>query len=63
MAERKPEWPEAGNLDMVTAEPVTDHGAYVKFYEFDKRWLLHTSKDTVTTVSKVGGESTFRREK
>jgi len=63
MAECKPEWPEAGDLVIVTVESVTDYGAYVKFDEFDKRWLLHTSQDTVTTVSKAGGESTFRREK
>jgi hypothetical protein len=63
MAERKSEWPEAGDLVTATAEPVTYHGAYAKLYEFDKHGLLHASQDIVTAVSKAGGECTFRRGK
>ena len=30
MAERKPEWPVAGDLVIATIERVTDYGAYAK---------------------------------
>jgi translation initiation factor 2 alpha subunit (eIF-2alpha) len=60
MAERKPEWSEAGDLVIVTVEPVTDYGAYVKFDEFDKRWLLHVSEISSSCIRNI---SIFRREK
>jgi len=44
MAERKPEWPEVGDLVIATIETVTDYGAYAKLDEFDKRGLLHVSE-------------------
>jgi translation initiation factor 2 subunit 1 len=44
MAERKPEWPENGDLVIATIESVTDYGAYAKLDEFDKRGLLHVSE-------------------
>jgi translation initiation factor 2 subunit 1 len=44
MAERKPEWPEAGDLVIATIETVTDYGAYAKLDEFNKRGLLHVSE-------------------
>jgi translation initiation factor 2 subunit 1 len=43
MAERKPQWPEVGDLVIATIETVTDYGAYVNLGEFDKRGLLHVS--------------------
>ena len=30
MAERKPEWPKAGDLVIATIETVTDYGAYAE---------------------------------
>ncbi|MDR0797118.1 MAG: translation initiation factor IF-2 subunit alpha [Nitrososphaerota archaeon] len=44
MVERKPEWPENGDLVIATIETVTDYGAYAKLDEFDKRGLLHVSE-------------------
>jgi translation initiation factor 2 subunit 1 len=44
MAERKPEWPEAGDLVIATIETVTDYGAYAKLDEYNKRGLLHVSE-------------------
>ena len=44
MAERKPEWPEAGDLVIATIETVTDYGAYAKLDEYDHRGLLHVSE-------------------
>ena len=43
MAERKPQWPEVGDLVITTIETVTDYGAYVNLGEYDKRGLLHVS--------------------
>jgi hypothetical protein len=48
MAERKPEWPEAGDLVIATIETVTDYEAYAKL---------------VVNITKVGGQCSFRREK
>ena len=44
MAERKPEWPENGDLVIATIETVTDYGSYAKLDEFEKRGLLHVSE-------------------
>src|SRR3972149_1888656 len=44
MAERKPEWPEVGDLVITTIETVTDYGAYAKLDEYNKRGLLHVSE-------------------
>src|SRR3989304_5226926 len=44
MAERKPEWPEPGDLVIATIETVTDYGAYAKLDEYEKRGLLHVSE-------------------
>lgn len=44
MALRRQEWPEVGDLVIVTVETVTDYGAYVRLDEFDKKGLLHVSE-------------------
>ena len=44
MAERKLEWPEAGELVIASIETVTDYGAYAKLDEYDKHGLLHISE-------------------
>ncbi len=44
MAERKPQWPKAGDLVIATVETVTDYGAYAKLDENDQRRLLHVSE-------------------
>ena len=44
MVERKPEWPEHGDLVIATIETVTDYGAYAKLDEYNKRGLLHVSE-------------------
>ena len=40
MAERKPEWPEAGDLVIGMVKTVTDYGAYAKLDEYGQRGLL-----------------------
>jgi translation initiation factor 2 subunit 1 len=44
MSERKPRWPEVGDLVIATIENGTDYGAYVNLDEYDKRGLLHVSE-------------------
>jgi translation initiation factor 2 alpha subunit (eIF-2alpha) len=44
MAERKPEWPEVGDLVIATMESVTTYGAYAKFDEYDEQGLLRVSE-------------------
>jgi translation initiation factor 2 alpha subunit (eIF-2alpha) len=72
MAERKPEWPEAGDLVIATIETVTDYGAYAKLDEYNKRGFYFTSQKSslqksaesvILNVTKSGGQGTFRREK
>ena len=53
MAERKLEWPEAGDLVIVTVETVTDYGAYVKLDEFGKRGLLHVSEISSSWIRNI----------
>ena len=52
MAERKPEWPEAGDLVIATIETVTDYGAYAKLDEYNKRGLLHVSEISSAKISR-----------
>jgi len=53
MEERKPEWPEAGDLVIATIETVTDYGAYAKLDEYDKRGLLHVSEISSSWIRNI----------
>jgi len=53
MAERKPEWPENGDLVIATIESVTDYGAYAKLDEFNKRGLLHVSEISSSWIRNI----------
>lgn len=53
MAERKPQWPEAGDLVIATIETVTDYGAYAKLDEYDKRGLLHVSEISSSWIRNI----------
>jgi len=53
MAERKPEWPEVGDLVIATIETVTDYGAYAKLDEFGKRGLLHVSEISSSWIRNI----------
>ena len=53
MAERKPEWPEIGDLVIATIETVTDYGAYAKLDEFNKRGLLHVSEISSSWIRNI----------
>ncbi|MCL1970393.1 MAG: translation initiation factor IF-2 subunit alpha [Candidatus Bathyarchaeota archaeon] len=53
MAERKPEWPENGDLVIATIESVTDYGSYAKLDEFNKRGLLHVSEISSSWIRNI----------
>jgi len=53
MAVKKPEWPEVGDLVIVTVESVTDYGAYVKLDEYDKKGLLHISEISSSWIRNI----------
>ncbi len=53
MTERKPEWPEAGDLVIATIETVTDYGAYAKLDEYSKRGLLHVSEISSSWIRNI----------
>jgi len=53
MAERKPEWPESGDLVIATIETVTDYGAYAKLDEYNKRGLLHVSEISSSWIRNI----------
>jgi len=53
MAERKPQWPEVGDLVIATIEAVTDYGAYAKLDEFEKRGLLHVSEISSSWIRNI----------
>ena len=53
MAERKPQWPEAGDLVIATIETVTDYGAYAKLDEYEKRGLLHVSEISSSWIRNI----------
>jgi translation initiation factor 2 subunit 1 len=53
MTERKPEYPEVGDLVIATIESVTDYGAYVKLDEYNKRGLLHVSEISSSWIRNI----------
>jgi len=53
MEERKPKWPEVGDLVIATIETVTDFGAYAKLDEYDKRGLLHVSEISSSWIRNI----------
>src|SRR5512136_673297 len=53
MAERKPEYPEIGDLVIATIETVTDYGAYAKLDEYNKRGLLHVSEISSSWIRNI----------
>jgi translation initiation factor 2 subunit 1 len=53
MTERKPNWPETGDLVIATIETVTDYGAYAKLDEYNKRGLLHVSEISSSWIKNI----------
>jgi translation initiation factor 2 subunit 1 len=53
MAERKPGWPQVGDLVIATIENVTDYGAYAKLDEYGKRGLLHVSEISSSWIRNI----------
>ena len=53
MVERKPEYPEPGDLVIATIETVTDYGAYAKLDEYGKRGLLHVSEISSSWIRNI----------
>jgi translation initiation factor 2 subunit 1 len=53
MVDRKPEWPEVGDLVIATIETVTDYGAYAKLDEYSKRGLLHVSEISSSWIRNI----------
>jgi translation initiation factor 2 subunit 1 len=53
MSERKPEYPEPGDLVIATIETVTDYGAYAKLDEYGKRGLLHVSEISSSWIRNI----------
>jgi len=53
MAIGKQEWPEIGDLVIVTVGSVTDYGAYVKLDEYEKSGLLHISEISSSWIRNI----------
>jgi translation initiation factor 2 subunit 1 len=53
MSEHKPEWPEFGDLVIVTIESVMDYGAYANLDEYNKRGFLHISEISSARIRNV----------
>jgi translation initiation factor 2 subunit 1 len=53
MAERKPQWPEVGELVIATIENVTTYGAYSKLDEYNKQGLLHVSEISSSWIRNI----------
>ena len=53
MAERKPEWPEVGDLVIATIESVATYGAYAKLDEYNKQGLLHVSEISSSWIRNI----------
>ena len=52
-SEHKPEWPEFGDLVIVTVETVMDYGAYANLDEYNKRGFLHISEISSSRIRNV----------
>jgi translation initiation factor 2 subunit 1 len=50
---KKPEWPEVGDLVIVTVNRITDYGAYVTLDEYGKEGLLHVSEVASSWVRNI----------
>ena len=53
MGERKPDWPEVGDLVIATIETVTDYGAYANLDEYNKKGLLHISEISSSWIRNI----------
>ena len=53
MSEHKPEWPETGDLVIVTIESVMDYGAYANLDEYSRRGFLHISEISSARIRNV----------
>jgi translation initiation factor 2 subunit 1 len=53
MAERKPAYPEVGDLVIATIESVTTYGAYAKLDEYNKQGLLHVSEISSSWIRNI----------
>ena len=60
MSEHKLEWPESGELVIVSIESVMDYGAYANLDEYQKRGFLHISEISSARIRNVRD---FIREK
>jgi translation initiation factor 2 alpha subunit (eIF-2alpha) len=69
MAERKPQWPEVGDLVTATIESFTDYGAYANLevsaenYKRAEEILQKVPQCVQSNIAKAGGHCTFRRDK
>ena len=50
---KRPEWPEVGDLVIVTVNRITDYGAYVTLDEYGKEGLLHVSEVASSWVRNI----------
>jgi translation initiation factor 2 subunit 1 len=50
---KRPEWPEVGDLVIVTVNRITDYGAYVTLDEYSKEGLLHVSEVASSWVRNI----------
>jgi translation initiation factor 2 subunit 1 len=50
---KKPEWPEVGDLVIVTVNRITDYGAYATLDEYGKEGLLHVSEVASSWVRNI----------
>ena len=53
MAERRPEWPERGELVIATIESITTYGAYANLDEYEKKGLLHISEISSSWIRNI----------